>query len=117
MGKLEKIGDAKSLAVGLMDIALLTANANQLFGAFELCEPFKTILIVMVIISIVLQVLAACLLLAERLTVHKKEYAKCHIYNVVIGILVIIVIAVNVLATAFGHSKKCEMVEKFIGSY
>jgi len=106
---LQKISDFKTYAKGLMDIALLTANANQLRHAFELCMPFRTILIVLLTTSIVLQVFASCLLLVERLTVRKKDYKRAHIYNAAIGLIVIGIILVNVLATAFGGPEdECE---------
>ena len=38
---LEKMTDFKSYSKGLMDIALLTANANQLRHTLEICEPFR----------------------------------------------------------------------------
>ena len=60
-----------------MDIALLSANANQLRHAMELCAPYKSLLIVLFSLSIVLQVVASCLLLVERITCKKKDYAKC----------------------------------------
>ena len=42
---------------GLMDIALLSANANQLRTALELpCEPFRTVLVILLSLSILLQV-------------------------------------------------------------
>ena len=102
-----------------MDIALLTANANQLRHALELCQPFKELLIVLLSLSILLQVVASALLLIERLRFKKEEYCKCHKYynlmmlnmfniaicyryNATIGLLVIAIIVVNILATAFG---------------
>ena len=67
---LEKMADYKSYAKvfiyqffstiilhqGLMDIALLSANANQLRNAFDICEPFRTPMVVMILLSILLQV-------------------------------------------------------------
>ena len=64
---------------GLMDIALLSANANQLRHAMELCAPYRSLLIVLFSLSIVLQVVASCLLLVERITCRKKDYVKCRV--------------------------------------
>ena len=61
-----------------MDIALLSANANQLRHALELCAPFRTLLIILLSISIVLQVIASGILLIERLTFRKEDYSKCN---------------------------------------
>merc|ERR1711915_149441 len=99
---LEKMTDYKTYVKGLMDIALLTANANQLRHALELCQPFRQLLIVLLSLSILLQVVASALLLLERLRFKKEEYCKCHKYNATIGLLVIAIIVVNILATAFG---------------
>merc|ERR1712183_803477 len=89
---LEKMADYKSYAKGLMDIALLSANANQLRHAFDICEPFRTPMVVMILLSILLQVVASCLLLLERVTCHKRDFALCHKYNCAIGMIVIIII-------------------------
>ena len=62
---------------GLMDIALLSANANQLRHAMDLCAPYRSLLIVLISLSIILQVVASCLLLVERITCRKKDYVKC----------------------------------------
>jgi len=97
-----KISDYKTYCKGLMDIALLSANANQLRHALELCAPYRTLLIVLFSLSIVLQVVAGVLLLVERLTCKKKDYVSCHRYNVAIGILILVVIVINILGTAFG---------------
>eukprot|EP00090_Calanus_glacialis_P012115 TRINITY_DN20558_c0_g1_i3.p1 TRINITY_DN20558_c0_g1~~TRINITY_DN20558_c0_g1_i3.p1 ORF type:complete len:156 (-),score=37.28 TRINITY_DN20558_c0_g1_i3:90-497(-) len=99
---LEKMAQYKTYAKGLMDIALLSANANQLRHALELCAPFRTLLIILLSISIILQVVASAILLIERMSCRKEDYQKCVKYNATIGVLVIIIIVVNILATAFG---------------
>merc|ERR1712212_977183 len=95
---LEKMTDYKSYSKGLMDIALLTANANQLRHTMEICKPFRVLLVVLLSLSILLQVVASCILLVERLTCCKKDWALCHKYNAAIGCLTIIIIIVNILA-------------------
>jgi hypothetical protein len=71
-----------------MDIALLSANANQLRHALELCAPFRNLLIVLLSMSIVLQVIASGILLVERITFKKEEYSKCHKYDNSLKILI-----------------------------
>ena len=66
---------------GLMDIALLSANANQLRHALELCAPYRTLLIVLFSLSILLQVVAGALLAIERFTCKKRDYVMCHRYQ------------------------------------
>merc|ERR1712142_497317 len=110
---LQKMSQYKTYAKGLMDIALLTANANQLRHSLELCQPFRTLLIVLLSLSIFLQVAASVILLVERLTCSEEEYSKCVKYNATIGVLVIVIIVINILATAFGGpGDECEPVEE-----
>merc|ERR1712013_13315 len=92
----------KRYSKGLMDIALLTANANQLRHTLEICGPYKAFLVALLSISILLQVVASIVLMVERMTCRKKDFASCHKYNAAIGCLTIIFIVVNILATAFG---------------
>ncbi|XP_023320830.1 ninjurin-2-like [Eurytemora carolleeae] len=99
---LEKMGDYKSYAKGLMDIALISANANQLRTALEYPVPYSTILASMIAVSILLQVIATLLLVIERMTCKKHDYVRCHKYNLAIAILVCFVIFINIFITAFG---------------
>eukprot|EP00091_Calanus_sinicus_P010633 TRINITY_DN2457_c0_g1_i1.p2 TRINITY_DN2457_c0_g1~~TRINITY_DN2457_c0_g1_i1.p2 ORF type:complete len:177 (-),score=78.13 TRINITY_DN2457_c0_g1_i1:18-479(-) len=99
---LKKMSEYKTFALGLMDIALLSANANQLRESLELCGPYRPLMITLLTISIVLQVIASAILIKERATYKKEEYKKCHQYNVSVSILVLCIIVINVLATAFG---------------
>jgi len=98
---LDKMSEYKTYAKGLMDIALLSANANQLRHALELCAPFKILLIVLLTISILLQITASAILCIENIKRRRKDYSKCHKYNATIGVLVIVIIAVNIVAVAF----------------
>ena len=71
-----------------MDIALLSANANQLRHALELCAPFKILLIVLLTISILLQITASAILCIENIKRRRKDYSKCHKYVILICQLV-----------------------------
>ena len=99
---LKKISEYKTFALGLMDIALLSANANQLRESLELCGPYRPLMITLLTISIVLQVISSAILMVERVTYKKEDYKKCHQYNATVSILVLCIIVINVLATAFG---------------
>jgi len=111
---LQKMTDYKSYAKGLMDIALMSANANQLRTALEYPLPFNTVVVGMISLSLVLQIVATLLLVIERMTcrIHKdrnskiqkrkKDFARCHKYNLAISIIVILIIFVNIFITAFG---------------
>lgn len=100
-----KMTQYKTYAKGLMDIALLTANSNQLRHAIDMCSPY---IIVLLLFSIVLQVVSSILLFLERQCFKQGGYAKCNKYNIAIGVLVILIIVINVVATAFGGPEnKC----------
>ena len=47
---------SKNFAKGLVDIALLTANANQLTHAIHLQNEMRILIIVLISLSIILQV-------------------------------------------------------------
>jgi len=100
--QLKKISEYKSFAMGMMDIALLTSNANQLRDSMDLCGIYKPLLITLLTLSILLQVICSAIIMVERVSVKKEDYEKCHKYNAVVGVLVICIIAINIVATAFG---------------
>merc|ERR1712013_491920 len=66
------------------------------------CLLYRAFLVALLSISILLQVIASIVLMVERMTCRKKDFASCHKYNAAIGCLTIIYIVVNILATAFG---------------
>jgi len=101
---LRKRSEYKNWIKGLMDISLLTANANQLRHAFDLCEPFRTLLILLLSLSILLQLVASCLLVLDHLAAKANNFALCRRYTSAIGLIVVVIIVVNILAIAFwGH--------------
>ena len=103
---LEKIADYQSYAKGLMNLALLSANASQLREATELCLPTRTVVISLLCLSIMFQLVASSLLVVERLTCKGEEYNKCHKYNVMIGVLCVVIIVVNLLVISIGGPKE-----------
>ena len=108
---------------GSMDVAFLFATANQLRHAFQLVE-FKGPVIGLLIFSLVLQVTASILLLVEHMAVPKNYSARkkfveflslmpfrseffCFFrINICIGIMMILIVVINVLTTAFGGPEK-----------
>ena len=109
--ELEKMSDYKSFSKGMMDIALMSANANQLRTALFYPFRYKWIVVGFIIMSMVLQVIASCLLILETFkrpkrylnsSDHKDCYKKCQRYNIAIAISVILIIIVNIFITAFG---------------
>ena len=75
--QLVDITNYKTYAKGLMDIALLTSNANQLRQVVELCGSFKYVLVALLCLSILLQVLATVLLMVERIKCKGEDWANC----------------------------------------
>jgi len=109
--ELEKMSDYKSFSKGMMDIALMTANANQLRTALFYPFKHKWIVVGFIIISLILQVLATCLLILEKIkrpkrclnsSEHREGYKKCQQYNIAIAISVVLIIILNIFITAFG---------------
>merc|ERR1712198_89743 len=100
--QLKKMSDYKTFAKGLMDVALLSANTNQLRQALEQCSTYYWLRICLLCLSIILQVFASIVLIKERLTCRSKDYEKCVKYNAVIGLFVFLIIVINVIISSFG---------------
>ena len=103
---LEKMTDYQSYCKGLMNLALLSANASQLREAIELCQPMKTIIISLLSLSVIFQMVASGLLVVERMTCKREDYHKCHKYNVMIGVLCVFIIVVNFLVISLAGPKE-----------
>ena len=101
--------DYQSYCKGLMNLALLSANASQLREAIELCQPIKTIVISLLSLSVIFQMVASGLLVVERMTCKREDYHKCHKYNVMIGVLCVFIIVVNFLVISLaGPKEECD---------
>ncbi|XP_055624244.1 ninjurin-2-like [Toxorhynchites rutilus septentrionalis] len=96
----------KSFAQGMLDLALLTANASQLKFLLTVgtAHEFYHLLLTLVIISISLQVFQAVLIivLAMVLDLNKVEQQrKSNILNNVLIIITVISVVINVIISAF----------------
>merc|ERR1711915_1127353 len=80
----------------------MSANANQLRTALEYPIPYKGVIVGMISLSLILQIVASLMLVIERMTCKKKEFARCHKYNIAISIIVVFIIFCNIFITAFG---------------
>jgi len=94
---LRTMAEQKNWIKGLMDISLLTANANQLRQAFEQCEPFRTLLVVLLSISIVTQVVATCILIFDHYEARRNKFAVCRRCRAAIAFTMVIIVVVNVV--------------------
>ncbi|KAL7734463.1 hypothetical protein ACLKA6_010790 [Drosophila palustris] len=100
---------SKNVAEGLMDIALLSANANQLRFLITYNHEASTFYysLVLVILSLVLQVLVGIVLIFKRRLrrCHSRHYMRT---NEVLVTGVFLITVINVLLAAFtttdGHS-------------
>ena len=63
-----------------MDIALLSANANQLRHALELCAQFRVFIVVLLSTSTIFQVISSILLVIENQTCNSENYSRCNKY-------------------------------------
>jgi len=99
----------KTVAQGMMDIALLTANASQLKHVLATADNHSYYLISLILIgsSMALQILVGILLvLVGRWNInHKKEQNVANVTNNIIVILIFLITVVNVLITAFGDEE------------
>ncbi|XP_055594111.1 ninjurin-2-like isoform X2 [Uranotaenia lowii] len=96
----------KSFAQGMLDLALLTANASQLKYLLTVGEvhEFYHLLMTLVILSISLQVFQAVMIiiLAVVLDINKVEqHKKSDILNNVLIIFTVISVVINVIISAF----------------
>ncbi|KAF0290402.1 Ninjurin-1 [Amphibalanus amphitrite] len=96
----------KTVTQGFMDVALLSANADQLRTLVTRGDPdspFRVVCIVFLAFSIVLQVvIAVCLMLKARYNINKQHhFRRAETINNVCMIASILLTVFNVLASAF----------------
>lgn len=103
---LNQYATKKTIAQGMLDIALLTANAAQLKYVLlsEGDHSFYTAMLVLISLSIVLQVLAGIgqlILISINLnTTHRHKFADT--LNNVVTAVVFVITVINVIISAFG---------------
>lgn len=100
----------KTLAQGMMDLALLSANANQLRYVLESRErhPYFYFSLVFIGLSIGIQVLVGLgLVLNSRYNVKKEDdICKANRINDMITVGILLITIVNVFVSAFGVAEK-----------
>ncbi|XP_021960377.1 ninjurin-2 isoform X1 [Folsomia candida] len=97
----------KTIAQGMLDIALLTANASQLKYVLQVGKerhPFYTLMVTLISISIVLQVtVGICFLFIGSLNINKpKSQRTADILNNLITLQIFIITTINVVISSFG---------------
>merc|ERR1719483_1328655 len=99
----------KTIAQGMLDVALLTANASQLKYVLQLGEErheFYHLMLALIILSIVLQALVGILFLViGGFNINEEPKKKvADILNDIITILVFVITLINVIISGFGMS-------------
>merc|ERR1712141_890425 len=97
----------KTIAQGMLDVALLTANASQLKYVLQVGEnvhPFYHLMLALIIVSIVLQVIVGILFLViGGLNINDDlDQRTADILNDVITVLVFLITLVNIVINGFG---------------
>ncbi|KAK7790744.1 hypothetical protein R5R35_013098 [Gryllus longicercus] len=96
----------KTIAQGMLDIALLTANASQLKYILQVGKEheFYTLMVTLISVSIILQAAQGilCLVLGSTYNINKpKEQRKANAWNNVALALNVLITGVNVVLSAF----------------
>ncbi|KAI5711402.1 hypothetical protein M8J75_000134 [Diaphorina citri] len=95
----------KTIAQGMLDIALLTANASQLKYILQVGEKheFYTLMLVLISTSIVLQIIVGVLfLIIGGMNINKACNCRAaNILNDVILIIIFLISAINIIAGIF----------------
>merc|ERR1712156_648431 len=99
----------KTIAQGMLDVALLTANASQLKYVLQLGEDrhdFYHLMLALIILSIVLQAIVGILFLViGGFNINEEPKEKvADILNDIITVLVFIITLINVIINGFGLS-------------
>ncbi|XP_040567566.1 ninjurin-2 isoform X5 [Lepeophtheirus salmonis] len=97
----------KTIAQGMLDIALLTANASQLKYVLQVGEenhPFYYLMISLISISIILQgIVGVLFLIIGGLNINKKtEHKAADRLNNVIILIIFFITLINVVLNGFG---------------
>ncbi|XP_046612040.1 uncharacterized protein LOC124301251 isoform X2 [Neodiprion virginianus] len=96
----------KTIAQGMLDIALLTANASQLKYILQVGKQheFYILMLSLICTSIGLQVIQGviCILLGSSLNINKQQdQRKANIWNNICLLLMLLTVAVNAVISAF----------------
>ncbi|XP_055536169.1 ninjurin-A-like [Wyeomyia smithii] len=96
----------KNLAQGMMDLALVSANANQLRYVLESFKrhPYYYFSLIFISVSLVIQIVVGIgLIMNSRYNVNdKREICKANKINDLVTIGIFLITLVNVLISAFG---------------
>ncbi|XP_026840330.1 ninjurin-2 isoform X8 [Drosophila persimilis] len=96
----------KTIAQGMLDIALLTANASQLKYILQVGEQhqFYKLMLILISLSIVMQLLVGILFVAiGGLNINRqKDQTAAVILNDIILVVIFVISVLNVIISGFG---------------
>ncbi|XP_075147062.1 ninjurin C isoform X3 [Haematobia irritans] len=96
----------KTIAQGMLDIALLTANASQLKYILQVGEQhqFYKLMLILISLSIILQLLVGILfVIIGSLNINRKQdQTAAIILNDIIMVVVFVISVINVVISGFG---------------
>ncbi|KAM7359736.1 ninjurin C isoform 1-T1 [Cochliomyia hominivorax] len=96
----------KTIAQGMLDIALLTANASQLKYILQVGEQhqFYKLMLILISLSIVLQLLVGILfVIIGSLNINRKQdQTAAIILNDIILVVIFVISVINVIISGFG---------------
>jgi len=101
-----KYATKKTIAQGMLDIALLTANASQLKYVLQLGKKheFYTVMLTLISSSIVLQVIVGILFIAiGAMNINQQQQQRtADILNDVVVLVIFVISAINIIISSFG---------------
>ncbi|XP_054157352.1 ninjurin-A-like [Oppia nitens] len=96
----------KTIAQGMLDVALLTANASQLKYCLQLGtkSKFYYFMVTLISSSIILQIsLGVAIILKSRFNINKDHHQRsAEFYNNTIVWIVFVITVINIIISAFG---------------
>ncbi|XP_074598920.1 ninjurin-2-like isoform X4 [Brevipalpus obovatus] len=100
----------KTIAQGMLDVALLTANASQLKYLLQLGKDhdFYYLMVTLISLSLILQVLVGCIFIfiGMRNMNKKKNHTKINTANNAATVIVFLITTINIIASGFGLSSE-----------
>merc|ERR1711953_469655 len=97
----------KTIAQGMLDVALLTANASQLKYVLQVGEdnhPFYHLMLALIILSIILQIIVGILfLIIGGMNINENaDQRVADILNDIITVTVFLITLINIVINGFG---------------
>ena len=100
----------KSIAQGMLDLAFLSANANQLRYVLESLDshPYSYFCLVFIVLSILFQIAVGLgLILNSRYNINNKNEAyKANLNNNMITIGILLITIINVIVPSFSVAER-----------